>query len=598
MSYDPFSTLLQISPDISDEPEEVKPVEENNRVEFQTVSLNIHPTQIHPVLADEHLSFAGNLEDQYKAQTSDDSRPQETPLAESLPPQQHQQKHERYLNDGGQNGESQEQAKEEEPFDKQYRVKDVYIHDELGEDELYAEVTPEPPSEQTKEMFESQEPPPSRVDEPNVADSVPLNLDTFSSETEKPEPVTDPAHKVEMFEESPHVVEPTPATFERHIPEPSFEEPPLTQDPSTFEPARTPESGHSTFDTTATTTSDTPVEAIETQESNKKSEQDQWQAEDKRSEDDQHEELGDDDDDGDYDDEEDDDEGYEDEDENGDDEDPYDDGRLETREEDGPEIVPPNQNERRFNRRFEELQQLHREQQELLRQQELLHQQQGKKSEQQEDESSQQKQQDQQFDQEREDDQQRQDDLQRQYDHQRQKEQQEHFISQQQQQQQQDKEPNQQQNPPDDILYSETPPTMKEAPPIPQGGPIPPISRPSDTNTQFEHQTAATKTTAPPEVITPTCECPDIGRPPCPKLSIDNYVPLPGSESGVMSLVEQYRAYVREMVLATLPQSIAEWIVENVSWGLELHSRYVNLVPLVDFMSAFTCTSVTECTLT
>ena len=65
-----------------------------------------------------------------------------------------------------------------------------------------------------------------------------------------------------------------------------------------------------------------------------------------------------------------------------------------------------------------------------------------------------------------------------------------------------------------------------------------------------------------------------------------------------MSLVEQYRAYVREMVLATLPQSIAEWIVENVSWGLELHSRYVNLVPLVDFMSAFTCTSVTECTLT
>ena len=591
-----FCTLLQVHVNVSpDNPDEPDPTE------FQTVSLNIHPSniptqpninsQVPPVLADEHLNFAGNLENQHKVPTSGDSRPQETPLAEPSPPQQHQQRDQQYLNDGRQNGESQEQ--DEEPFGKQvHRVKDVYMDEdeldedesELDKDESYAEITPKTPSEQTRERYESQEPLPSKLDEPNAPDSVPSTLNTpqpFSSETERPEPVIDSAHKPEPFKESPHVVEPTPATFElRHTQEPTFEEPPLTLDPltsepaptpepghSTFdpsilEPAPTPEPGHSTFDTTATT-SDSPVE---TQESDKESEHDQWQAEDSRSVNDD-----DDDDDGDYEDEEDD-GGYEDEDEDDDDDDkdPYDDGglKLEPGEEGGPEIVLPNQNERGFTRRFEELQQLHREQKEIMKQQELLHQQQGETSEQQEDESSEQKQQQKQFDQqhqEREDDQQQQ---QEQYNHQRQEE---HVIS---QQHSQDEEPNQQQNTPDG---SETPPTTREDPPIPQGGPIPPINkREADTNTQFEHQTPTT--IAPPsncpEMTTHPCECPDIGPPPpCPKLGVDEYVPLPGSESGVMSLVEQYRVYVREMVLATFPQSVAEWIVENVSC---LHSLCVN----------------------
>ena len=76
---------------------------------------------------------------------------------------------------------------------------------------------------------------------------------------------------------------------------------------------------------------------------------------------------------------------------------------------------------------------------------------------------------------------------------------------------------------------------------------------------QFEYQ---------PHEETVTASDYDYPRDVAPPPSCGGYRPLPGSDTGVLWYVEQYRVYVRDMVFATFPEAWSEWIIENVSWNI------------------------------
>ena len=64
------------------------------------------------------------------------------------------------------------------------------------------------------------------------------------------------------------------------------------------------------------------------------------------------------------------------------------------------------------------------------------------------------------------------------------------------------------------------------------------------------------------------CDCPQDIAPPPSCVGVGGYLPLPGSDTGVLWYVERYRVYVRDVVFATFPEAWSEWVIENVSLNI------------------------------
>ena len=58
---------------------------------------------------------------------------------------------------------------------------------------------------------------------------------------------------------------------------------------------------------------------------------------------------------------------------------------------------------------------------------------------------------------------------------------------------------------------------------------------------------------------------------------LNEYQPLPGSDSGVLWYHEQLRAYLRNIILSALPETWTKWITSNVSGGYILMKQDIYL---------------------
>lgn len=493
--------------------EEVKQAEDNSRIVSEPPNVDLTDSSLDSssqISSDEHLNFGGNLD----LTPDNDGLPSQTPPATPPLPSEQEEGGEHYLDN---KDDFKQQDNKDDQLNSQ-REEFLHDHTELNEEESYAKKTPLLEPMNTLDItYESQEPPPtpSQVDITHTPDSTP--------------------------DASQH--EPVSVTEEHSKPISSFEY--YHTDKTTFEPSHTP---------TPDPSPEPTVNTLVTPSDNGELDDDKISPE---TGNDGGYKYNDYDEDYDYEDEndnynkdydEDDDHNDEDDDHGSGDED--DDHGDEDDREGGSNVPPsPVQTEEEIRRaqKIEEMQRLYKEQQELLRQQELLHRQaqDGSAGQQSKDESLGQTQ----------------------------------YKEEEPASSEHDRDTEEQESTMEDYgapITSRRGPSPPAAPvEIPSEVPIPPTEVPiPPTEVQTPYNCPEVTPCHCPDVTPPPCNCPDVTPPPCEcpdmvppylKPSMGEYVPLPGSDSGILSLVEQYRVYVREMVFATLPQSISEWIMENVS---------------------------------